>query len=91
MKMKTTDLKNLTFADKAFEMSAQEMNQRFNCAWDDEVHDSFRLLLKQIDDQRVNIHSISSNAETVMNRTDNLNFDGLCQTAENLCREVDSL
>lgn len=89
--MKEIDLSTLVQTDSMYEKASIALSERFKGAWDDEVHNSFHLLLTQIDENHTKIHSGSTEAEEIYNAAIALNIDGLCQTAECLCREVNSL
>ena len=89
--MKEINLSTLTQTDSMYEKAALALSEKYKGSWDDEVHNSFHLLLTQINDNYSKIHSCSTEAGEIYDSVIALNIDGLCQTADNLCREVDSL
>lgn len=54
--MREIELTTLTQAETLYRNAVSAMNEKFKGAWDDEVHDSFHLLLTQIDDNHSQIH-----------------------------------
>lgn len=89
--MKDIELHILSQTDSAYEGTVFALNEKFKSAWDDEVHNSFHLLLTQTDENHSRIHSGTIEAETIYHTAVGFNIEELCQTAENLCRKVDSL
>ena len=89
--MKEVDLTVLEQTDSKYGNAALLLSEKYKGAWNDEVHNSFRPLLNQIDENHSRIHSASTEAKQIYDAVKALNINGLCQTAERLCREVDSL
>ena len=89
--MRSIDLTSLTQTDTEYEKAALALNEKYKGNWDDEVHDSFRILLNKVEENRSNIHSISFQVHSIVSATTALDIDGLCSTAKSLCREVQSL
>ena len=89
--MKELDLSMLGQTDSAYEKAAIALNEKYKGFWDDEVHNSFHLLLDQIEENRARIHSCATDAVEEYHAAVELDVEGLCRTAESLCREVETL
>ena len=89
--MREVELNMLVQTDSMYEKAASALSEKYNGAWEDEVHNSFRLLLNQIDENHSMIHSGTAEADEIYQMALGLDVEGLCQTADSLCREVEAL
>ena len=89
--MKTVDLSPLKTNDAEFERIASSVEERFTCEWDDVVHDSFGLYVKQIQERTRAIRTIRCKAETLVKEIEGLKVDELIKKAEYLCKEADTV
>lgn len=89
--MNSVDLTPLFENDIEFSEIKTTVEERFKCKWDDAVHDSYSLYVKQIVDRAESIHSIRSKAEEIAILVERLNVDKLFKEADSLCSEADSV
>jgi len=89
--MKTVDLSPLKTNDTEFERLASSVEERFKCEWDDVVHDSYGLYVKQVQERARAIRTIRCKAETLVKEIEGLKVDELIKKAEYLCKEANTV
>ena len=89
--MKTVDLTPLKANDSEYEDLANVIADRFECKWDDAVHESYGQYVKQVQEQSRTIHVIRCKAETLLEEIEGLNVDELVQKAGTLCEESEAV
>lgn len=86
--MKTIDLSILAQTDKEYSSACLSLKEKYKGDWDDDVHESFRLLLTQIETNQASVHTIHNEANAIKSEVLDLNVEGLCRTANSLCKEA---
>ena len=89
--MNAVDLTPIINNDTEFEKLANSVSDRYKCEWDDSVHDSFGLYLKQVQDRAQTVRTIRCKAETIVKEVEELKIDDLVTKAEGLCKEADAV
>lgn len=89
--MKELEFTTVEQTDSLYEKASFSLSEKYKGAWDDEVHNSFHHLLFQINENHSRIHSGVIDAKEIYHTAVGLKVEELCQAANNLCREVDSL
>ena len=83
--MKTVDLTSLKANDTEYEELIRTVAEKYECEWNDEVHDSYELYIRQIQEYSRTIHMIRCKAEVIVEEIEDLNYDEMIHTAESLC------
>lgn len=89
--MKTIDLTPLIEIDTELSKLTSTLSERYNCNWDDVIHDSFGIFVKQVKGRQQSVHDIRCRAELLAKEAEELKIDEQIQIAEHLCREADSV
>ena len=89
--MKTVDLTPLKSIDTEYERSSDTVSENYKGDWDDKIHNSYLMYLKQIQENSRKIHVIRCKAETLVKEAEGLKIDELKRRGEALCREADSV
>ena len=91
MNMANTSIASLIKLDEEYQKHTDSVSDCFQCAWDDSVHDSYSLLIKQIKENADKIHTIRQEIETIVSDTECMNIDGLIKRTGELCREAETI
>ena len=83
--MKTVNLSMLKANDSEYEELVKKVEQKYECEWDDAVHESYQLYVQQVQEYGSKIHIIRCKAESLAEEIAGLNVDGMIQRAEALC------
>ena len=89
--MKIYDLTPLKNNDEEYRKLKELVSERYKDDWDDKVHDSYLIYVKQVQEQLQKLHVIRCKADILEKEAENLNVEELQKRAENLCREADSI
>ena len=89
--MKSVDLSPLKHNDQEFEKLAYAVEKQFKCKWDDAVHDSYGIYVREIMERTQIIHKIRCRAEELAKEAEALKIDDLVKQAKNLCKEADEI
>ncbi len=89
--MKTVDLTPLKGNDSEYENLAVSVTERYKCEWDDAVHDSYGLFVKQVQERTRQIRAIRCKAEELAKEAEGLKIEELNCKTEALCREAESV
>ena len=89
--MKSVDLSPLNSNDTEFQKVVTELSGKYQCDWNDSVHDSFRPFISTMEDHAQAVHKIDSQAEAILREVENTNIDEMCSTADNLVSEAESV
>lgn len=89
--MRTVDLTPLKDNDTQYEKIVVELADRFKCEWDDSIHDSYDLYVRQLQEHSQEVRAIRCKAETLEKEAEELKVDELKKKADVLCREADSV
>lgn len=85
------DLTPLKVNDKEFEVITQNVNKRYQGAWDDLVHESYFRYVKTIEDYSQRVHAVKCRAESLQREIESLKIDEMLEKAQHLCREAEAI
>ena len=77
--------------DSEYEKLATVVSNRFKCDWDDGVHDSYGVYVKQVEERARQIRTIRCKAEALVKEAEGLRIDEQISKSKILCREADSV
>ena len=86
--MKITDLTPLSKNDAEYEELVSSVSEHYKCEWDDAVHDSYGVYVKQVQESARLIRIIRCKAEELAKEAEGLEIDDLIKKAVNLCKEA---
>ncbi len=89
--MKAVDLTPLKNNDAEFEKLASAVTEQYKCDWNDAVHDSYGIFVKQVQDRARSIRVVRCKAEELAKEAEGLKIDELIRKAANLCREAENV
>lgn len=86
--MKTVDLTPLKNNDTEYEKLAATVSEHYKCDWDDAVHDSYGVYVKQVNEKSRSVRVIRCKAEALAKEAEGLRIEELIRKAASLCREA---
>lgn len=89
--MKNVDLSPLISCDATYERTSTNVSEKYNCAWDDAVHDSFWRFVSQIKENGRKLHDIRTSTELLEKAVDAHNVDALQSKSLALVKEAEAL
>ena len=89
--MITVDLTPLKNNDIEFGQRALTVTERYKCDWDDAVHDSYSIYVRQVQERARSIRTIRCKAEELLKETEDLKIDEQVLKAGFLCREAENV
>lgn len=89
--MKIVDLTPLKNNDAEYERLVSEVSDHYKCDWEDAVHDSYGVYVKQVQERSRAIRVIRCKAESLAKEAEALRIDELATKAVTLCREAESI
>jgi len=89
--MRDVDLGPLIENDQAFSKLKEDIKKRYQCNWDDPVHDSYRSFVQEAEERSSIIHEIRCKAESVKSQMDAYHVDTFADEAENLRIEAQTI
>ena len=89
--MEMADITPLINNDGEYRQLADSLSERFNCEWDDVVHDSYERYVKDMGANSEKLHTIRCRAEALAKEVESVNIDELVRESECLCREADEV
>ena len=89
--MKNIDLSPLVSCDCAYDRALTSVSEKYNCAWDDAVHDSFLRFVSQVKENGRRLHDIRTAAELLEEAVDAHNVDALQSKSLALVQEAEAL
>ena len=89
--MNTMDFSPLSENEKEYRAYCDEVRQRYSCAWDDTIHQSFRRYLGELEEYSQKLHDLSSEADKISGDVIKLSADMLCSRASDLATKADSI
>lgn len=85
------DLTPLKKNDMEYQRLAASISERYKCEWDDTVHDSYGVYVKQVEERSRSLRIIRCKAEALEKEAESLKIDELISKAVILCREAGSV
>ncbi len=89
--MKAVDLTPLKNNDAEFEKLASAVTDHYKCDWNDAVHDSYGIFVKQVQERSRSIRVVRCKAEELAKEAEGLKIDEQIRKAASLCREAESV
>ena len=89
--MKNVDLSPLISCDSTYERTSTNTSEKYNCAWDDAVHDSFQCFVNQVKENGRKLHDIRTSTELLEKEVDAHHVDALQSKALALIKEAEAL
>ena len=89
--MAKIDLSPLVNADVAYDKAANAVVEKYNTAWNDAVHDSFRRFVSQITENGRKLHGVRTSAELIEKALAALNIEEANAKAQRLAKEAENL
>lgn len=89
--MRTADLTPLANNDAEYEKLVLEVSEHYKCEWDDTVHDSYGIYVKQVQESSRSVRVIRCKAEVLAKEAESLGIDELIWKAKVLCKEAESV
>ncbi len=89
--MTVCSITSLINLDEEYQNQAGNVSDCFQCAWDDAVHDSYGLFVKQIKSTVQEIHSVRVDTERIITDVDRINVSSLIEKTDALCKEAENL
>ncbi len=89
--MNTVDLSPLKINDTEYGEVAKNTSEKYKCEWDDAVHESYGLYIRQVQEHSRSIHVIRCKAEALVKELEGLNVEEMINKAESLCKESASV
>ena len=89
--MKNVDLSPLISCDSTYERTSTNTSEKYNCAWDDAVHDSFQRFVNQVKENGRKLHDIRTSAELLKKAVDAHHVDALQSKSLALIKEAEDL
>lgn len=89
--MKNVDLSPLVNCDATYGRTSTSVSEKYNCAWDDAVHDSFWRFVSQVKENGRKLHDIRTATELLEKAVDAHNVEALQSKSLALVKEVEAL
>lgn len=89
--MKEVDLSPMKEVDTSYSKLVDTLERSFKCDWDDAVHDTYSVYIKQMKELAEKSKKCRSRTELIEKEADDLNLDVLLKEADYLCREADAV
>ena len=89
--MKNIDLSPLISCDTSYARASDCVCEKYKCAWDDAVHDSFLRFISQIKEDEQKFHDIRTAAELLVQKVDAHNVEALQVKSLRLIQEAETL
>ncbi len=89
--MKAVDLTPLKNNDAEFEKLASAVTDHYKCDWNDAVHDSYGIFVKQVQERSRSIRVVRCKAEELAKEAEGLKIDEQIRKAASLCREAENV
>lgn len=89
--MRNADLTPLANNDAEYEKLVSEVSEHYKCEWDDAVHDSYGIYVKQVQESARAVRVIRCKAEVLAKEAEGLGIDELIRKAKDLCKEAGSV
>lgn len=89
--MKNVDLSPLVSCEATYERASTNVSEKYNCAWDDAVHDSFWRFVRQVKEDGLKLHDTRTATELLEKAVDAHNVDALQSKSLALVKEAEAL
>ena len=86
--MKGTDLSPLQDCDQTYAEICAHVSGKYTANWDDAVHDSFRKLVDQLQENSGQLHGVYITAERICAVVDDIQVEELVAKARELAKEA---
>lgn len=86
--MKIVDLTPLKNNDTEYERLTASVSEHYKCEWDDAVHDSYGIYVKQVQESARLVRILRCKAEELAKEAEELGIDDLIEKAVHLCEEA---
>ena len=89
--MKTIDLTPIKQNDDEYSALADQLSQKYQCDWDDQVHESYGKYVAEVHQYSDSIRNIRCKAETLEKELSMLQVEEMIRLGDSLCKEAASL
>ncbi len=89
--MNRVDITPLIDNGRQYSEISQRLSDRYECEWDDDVHDSFRGYVKQVQEYAGDLKEICNRTEILNKEVEELGLDEIIQDANDLCRKAETI
>lgn len=89
--MKNIDLSPLVGCDSAYARAFTSVCEKYNCTWDDAVHDSFSRFISQIRENGRKLHDVRTAVELLEKQVDAHNVEAIQSKSLTLVQEAEAL
>ena len=77
--------------DTQYSQNVHETEDRYKCEWDDSIHGTYGVLVKQLLENAEKVKNVRCKAETLQKEIEGLDIDGLKEKADTLCKEAEAI
>ena len=88
--MKKLDISSFEKLEREYKNTVEELKKKYNCEWEDSVHDSFGLFVKEIEINDEEISGIGKRIYNIKSEVEMIDIDNILSKATTICKEVDS-
>lgn len=89
--MEIFDVNSLINIDAEYKKRVDSAIGKYKGEWNDNIHVSYQLYIRRIQEHSQNIHSIKCRIEELKAEIEDLNINDIINEADNLCREAESI
>ena len=89
--MSEVNLQALSKANEEYKQLSDLLKTKYDCSWDDSVHESFRGYIKSVEKSAENFNQNNKSAETILASAESLQVDKLEHMVSSLINEVNAL
>lgn len=89
--MEKIDLSSLERNAKEYFELSNSLREKYNCNWNDTVHDSYKYYVKQVEELSIELRKIKNNSISILREVDSVDLNRLEKKVDSLKNEVDSL
>ena len=89
--MSEVNLQALSKANEEYKKLSDLLKTKYDCSWDDSVHESFRGYIKSVEKSAENYNQNNKSAESILTSAESLQVDKLEHKVSSLINEVNAL
>ena len=89
--MNTIELSPLHRNAAEFQRGVLNLRNKFQCDWNDAVHESFRPFIKTMGDHAETVRRINEKAAAILQDIESCGVDALCAAAQELASEAETI